>query len=148
MKINNTNLLQSIWVQQLRQLSCSLLTSYTNGGVGLKKEGEYHRTQCLSMYSSARQCITDEIGKGQLLTRIRSLISQGHLLCDRPQSLFFSYRFDNDKTTEAFKMCHEYWIRQGVTVHHGNFKPVRISHRKELEHQLFKMLISHFPRYK
>lgn len=110
MKINDEQLMQMIWINQLRCLSRGVLHNYVGGGVGLCNDDDFWFSHASGESRIGRHRVAKSIGKQQLLNRIRKLSKSGDIKF--PGELIFY--IDGDKAKSAFNFARYFWLKNGV----------------------------------
>lgn len=111
MKLTDKELLNLIWLNQLKLLSRNVVCLYVNGRYGLYSNNHDYFKYCNSFNRIQRTNITSEIGSGQLLKRIKKLVAEGKL---KETLKDCTYMIHSKKALEAFWFARKYWLDEGV----------------------------------
>jgi hypothetical protein len=112
MRIQDTELLQAMWDNQLRLLSKSVLHTYFGGKYGLVADDDFWFKSASSEHRCSRRNITDKIGSQQLMKRIKDLEEKGFVVDTHRD--FLTFYVDGKNTRKAFEEARNWWKQQGV----------------------------------
>jgi len=149
MRIQDTELLQAMWNNQLRLLSKSVLHTYFGGKYGLVADDKFWFQSASSEHRCSRKNITDKIGSQQLMKRIKDLEEKGFVVDTHRD--FLTFYVDGKNTRKAFEEARNWWKQQGVPegIINGTCLtvPMDESTVKELSLQCQQHLQECFPSY-
>ena len=110
MKLTDEQLLDAIWVNQLKKLSKGVIHCYAGGSTGVCEDGEFWYESASCEHRVSRKRVTNEIKPAQLLTRLRKL-ADAEKIRFRSELIFF---IDDERALKAFKDARQFWLDQGV----------------------------------
>ena len=143
MKISDTELLQAIWLNQLKQLSKGVLGHYVGDSWGVCSDDDFWYEAASGEGRVSRQNVTSEIGSGQLLSRLRAL-SQAEKIKFKRELTFF---IDSPLARKAFQTARVFWLQNGVPTGHENGKArtAKVDNIELLKQECESLLIDKFP---
>lgn len=143
MKITHDVLIYKIWLAQLKKLSSGVLARYSNGSIGVCKEGCC--MQSSSIHIIERKKITDEIGGQQLRQRILKLIEDGILVWTHRESNFM---LKTKQAEQAFISAREFMLSKGIPTgwdcENARMKTVKVDDVESLISDCYQHLLQHF----
>lgn len=114
MKLSDGALVQAIWENQLRLLSRGVIDFYVGGGVGVCKDDEFNYQFASSEHRNSRDRVTTEIGRQQLLSRLRALRDRGTIQVYKGGCDLLTFMLPGGMAREAFHDARNWWLSQGV----------------------------------
>lgn len=141
MKIYDNKLVNSIFIQILKNLPESITINYVGGQQGLVKDNNFWKNASLSIHICEREKITNKIKKPQLLKRIKDLLNKNRIVCTHPsdRSYPLTFTLDDPRLLDAFYFSRNFWIEHGV-----DEKPVTVDKFESLCDELRALLLEKF----
>jgi hypothetical protein len=144
MKISNEGFLQKIWERQLLKLSSNVLSKYVGGKFSVTATDDFENSSSLS--TAERQCITDKLGKQQILKRIRELANSGHIKFIYRD---FTFAIISEQANQAFEAARNFYLEHGIPPHgfdseKQSMNCMKLDNHKELEIECLDMLHREF----
>lgn len=124
-KITDEELLDAIWIQQLKKLARRVINHFIGGSINVCRDEEGRYIQCCDLHVMRREKITDKIGRKQLLHRIRKLVNDGKLRLAYDPSILLTFIIDGESTKNAFNDSRKFWIDYGVPYGYHELKDGR-----------------------
>ena len=112
-KISDNELINEIWLNQLRRLSKRVLHHYMGDRYGVVPDDKFWYYASSDEHFVKRERITDAIGKKQLRNRIIKLIENGKIYSVYGKQLL-TFCIDSDLAWEAFIDARNFWISKGL----------------------------------
>ena len=141
MKISDQELINSIFIQILKQLPESITHNYTESRKGLIRDDQCWKDNALSLHICERKKITNKITRPQLLNRIKMLVSKEKIISTFSvgKSYPLTFTLDDPRLLDAFYFSRKFWIEHGV-----DEKPVTVDNFESLCDELRSLLLEKF----
>lgn len=141
MKISNDELIQLVWLNQLRNLARGVVCVYFGEEYGLLGDSDFYFSQA----SKERRCreggITTLLGKGQLWVRLKALHESGALEIDKGAGAFW---LDGEGPRLAWLEARQFWIARGLLPLPHEPKPFRAEEIDQWVEQCRDLLLARF----
>ncbi|KJH75314.1 hypothetical protein [Pseudomonas sp. ES3-33] len=146
MKVTDAEILQAVWLAQVRRTARGVITNYVGGSKGLtgERDQDRHFAQYQSMIS--RGGLGIQLSKGQLARRLKALIDGDTLhWCGRPGN---AYEFRTETAMAVFRYARNWWADRGVPSGfdevNKRMRTIRLSDYDKLAVQLEQELLERF----
>ena len=112
MRIQDRELLQAMWLNQMNRLASGVIHTYAGSAYGVVNNDNFWYESCSSEHRISRERITQKIGKQQLMKRINALVDNGHVASSYKDRLTFY--IPGKQAKEAFEEARNWWMERDV----------------------------------
>jgi len=141
LKISDDELLQAIWIAQLKRVALGVLENYIGGTYGVCDDREFDFEHSTSLHRCNRECITDRISKAHMLGRIRKLCQEKRIKSHYGDDLL-TFGFTNAQMRAAFDYSRKFWLDNGVPTGYDKENQCMRTANLDNKTELFSKLVS------